>query len=228
MLIAIEGIDGSGKGTQAQLLMERFLAADIEAVLYSFPQYGKNPFGTGVGRYLNGDFGNMDQVSPELASLLYAGDRFVAKAEMEELLARRITIVCDRYIDSNLAHQVARVPPEKQAGLTGWIQDIEYGVYQIPRPDLVVYLDMPVDKAIVHVNQKMKRRYTDKKADLHEADPAYLQRTADVYKRLISNYDARAVTIECRDGATLVRKPEYISQDIWNRIIKFNLGQDPR
>lgn len=228
MLIAIEGIDGSGKGTQAGLLMDKLKAAEIEAVLFSFPQYGHNPFGVGVGKYLNGDFGGMDEVAPELASLLYAGDRYVAKERIEELLKKHVTVVCDRYIDSNLAHQVARVPAEKQGALTAWIREIEYGIYQIPRPDLVFYLKMPVEKAIINVNEKMKRRYTDKKADLHEADPEYLQRTADVYKNLISNYNFRGVTIECMAVGGFVRSREDISQDIWNRLLKFKMDQDPR
>lgn len=227
MLITIEGIDGSGKGTQTEELMKRLKAADLEAVQFSFPQYGKNPFGTLVGRYLNGDFGKT--VAPELAALLYSGDRFVAAKEIQDHLDQNQVVVCDRYIDSNRAHQVARCATAlHQETVTAMITEIEYQIYRVPQPDLVIYLDMSVDLARGFVTQKLKRRYTDKAADLHEADGEHLRKTKVIYEKLIANYNDRAVKIQCCRYAgpvAAVRPVQDIADDIWNAVIKKQFKQ---
>src|SRR5436309_12852628 len=103
MLIAIEGIDGSGKGTQARRLIERLAASGRRAALLSFPRYGETLFGRAIGEFLNGRFGTLDQVHPFLASLLYAGDRFESRRLLAELLATHDVVVLDRYVASHLA-----------------------------------------------------------------------------------------------------------------------------
>src|SRR3712207_3314277 len=105
MLIAIEGIDGSGKGTQARLLRERCRAAGLSAALISFPRYAETRFGRAVGKFLNGRFGTLDQVSPFLAALLYAGDRFESRTLLRESLFANDVVVLNRYVASNVAHQ---------------------------------------------------------------------------------------------------------------------------
>jgi dTMP kinase len=105
VLIAIEGIDGSGKGTQAQQLVERLNQHNTTACLLSFPRYSETLFGTTIGRFLDGDFGPLDAVAPELAATLYAGDRYESRGLLIDALDNHQVVVCDRYVPSNLAHQ---------------------------------------------------------------------------------------------------------------------------
>ena len=108
--IAIEGIDGAGKRTQIDLLADWLSRRGIPYAQMSFPRY-ETFFGRLVAKFLNGDFGPLAQVDPRLSALLYAGDRLEAKGEIDDVLRRqRKTLVTDRYVASNLAHQTARVP----------------------------------------------------------------------------------------------------------------------
>jgi dTMP kinase len=110
-LIALEGIDGSGKGTQLDLLARALKTRGFAVLRISFPRYGSF-FGNLAAGFLNGDFGAAGQVDPRLSSLVYAGDRWEAKPEMESGLASGKIVLADRYVASNLAHQSERVPPE--------------------------------------------------------------------------------------------------------------------
>ena len=112
-LIALEGIDASGKRTQLDLLASALNARGLDTFRISFPRY-ETFYGKLVGRYLNGDFGALDAVDPHLSALLYAGDRLEAKPEMDAALSAGKIGLADRYIGSNMAHQSARVPPEKR------------------------------------------------------------------------------------------------------------------
>src|SRR5271169_3521244 len=112
-LIAIEGIDGSGKRTQLDLLSSELDSRGLNTFRISFPRY-ESFYGKLVGRYLNGEFGALDAVDPHLSSLLYAGDRLEAKPEIEGALSAGKIVLADRYVGSNLAHQSERVPAEKR------------------------------------------------------------------------------------------------------------------
>lgn len=184
MLIVIEGIDGSGKGTQSQLLVSKLVQQGLRATLFSFPFYGETFFGREVGKYLNGDYGSLDAVPVEFAAMLYAGDRFEKKSSLFAALHGGGVAICDRYVPSNLAHQAAKLPGEQQYPLISWISNLEYGVYGLPKPDLVFFLDMPVRYSTPLVLKKKKRSYTDEKLDLHEAATGYLERVACVFKSL--------------------------------------------
>lgn len=183
-LIVIEGIDGSGKGTQAQQLTERLTAAGRQVRLLSFPRYRETLFGRAIGDFLNGHFGKLDEVHPFLASVLYAADRFESKAVLADALQQSDVVVCDRYVPSNLAHQGAKLDGTERDELLRTIERIEFEVFALPRPSLVVLLDVPVEIAQRNIAAKKPRSYTDKAADLQESDAAYLQRVRDVYLQL--------------------------------------------
>ena len=104
-LIAIEGIDGSGKGTQAQRLAQSLEAGGESVRLLSFPRYEQTAFGRRIGHFLNGRYGQLDQVDPLLVSLLYAGDRFESKGVLLDAIAGCDVVVLDRYVPSNIAHK---------------------------------------------------------------------------------------------------------------------------
>lgn len=183
-LIVIEGIDGSGKGTQAQQLTERLTAAGRRVQLLSFPRYRETLFGHAIGDFLNGRFGQLNEVHPFLASVLYAVDRFESKSVLAEAQQQCDVVVCDRYVPSNLAHQGAKLDGAERDELLRTIERIEFEVFALPHPSLVVLLDVPVEIAQRNIAAKKPRSYTDKAADLQEADAAYLQRVRDVYLQL--------------------------------------------
>ena len=126
-LIAIEGIDGSGKGTQASRLTVALQARGLRTAMLQFPRYAATNFGTAIGDFLNGRFGSLDQVHPQLAAVLYAGDRFESKQLLLSLISENDVVVLDRYVGSNLAHQAAKLDGDERKRLTQWIEQIEYG-----------------------------------------------------------------------------------------------------
>src|SRR5215470_17425040 len=135
-LIALEGIDGSGKRTQLGLLEQALTARGLRVYSTGFPQYD-SWFGRMVGQFLNGELGDLHSVDPHFTALLYAGDRYEAKTKLETELSNGQVVLVDRYIGSNLAHQTARVAPEKRPAFVEWIEHLEYGIYGLPKEDLV-------------------------------------------------------------------------------------------
>jgi dTMP kinase len=229
-LIAIEGIDGSGKRTQLNLLHGIIASGEGGHSVYStaFPQYD-SWFGKMVGQFLNGDFGPLDSVDPRFTSLLYAGDRFEAKPKLEAALNNGQIVLVDRYVGSNLAHQTARVPLEKRAEFIRWIEHLEYGIYELPREDLILYLRVPPSEAQRLVAQKSKRSYTTAKQDILEASLRHLEQAAEMYD-LLSRH-APWVTIECFDAARgEMRPPKDIAEEVLaavNKVISTQVARSP-
>ncbi|MCA9070065.1 MAG: dTMP kinase [Planctomycetaceae bacterium] len=184
MLIAIEGIDGSGKGTQAARLRDRLEASGRSVTLLSFPRYDATRFGKVIGDFLNGRFGALNEVHPLLASLLYAGDRFESRQMLEEAIRSQDVVVLDRYVASNIAHQGAKLQGEERAELISWVETVEHEIYGLPKPDLTLLLDLPAATAQQLIAKKSARTYTEKKADLQEADGGYLASVREVYREL--------------------------------------------
>jgi dTMP kinase len=211
-LIVIEGIDGSGKQTQASLLARAFEERSIALVRFSFPRY-ESSFGHLIARFLNGEFGPLSAVDAHFSALLYAGDRFEAKPELEEALHSGRVIVMDRYIASNLAHQAARLPVERRAEFIAWLRHLEYGIYGLPTEDLVIYLRVPAQEGHRLVGLKSARSYTAKQRDLQESDLSHLNEAARVYDQLAkaSNW----VTIDCFDSKSGKHSaPEEIHREV--------------
>ena len=179
---------------QLDLLARALKLRGVECAQFSFPRY-ESSFGKLVAQYLNGDFGPLTAVDAHLSALLYAGDRFESKAELVAALASGKTVLADRYIASNLAHQTARVAAEKRAEFLAWLRKLEYGLYGLPAEDLVIYLRLPLSEAHRLVGMKAAREYTSKQRDLQEADQKHLEQAAAVYESL--SKEANWVTVEC-------------------------------
>jgi len=212
MIIAIEGIDGSGKGTQARLLVEAIREAGKQVDFLQFPRYEETGFGREVGRYLNGEFGELDQVHPKFAAMLYALDRFESVGSIRASIAAGHIVVCDRYVGSNLAHQSARMPEEKRADIQVWISDLEHTILGVPKPDIVFFLDMPPNSARRLIASKDARSYTDKVEDLHEASSDHLQNALTAFRQLAEKHSWHR--IECTDADGTVRTQEVVHNAI--------------
>ena len=184
LFIAIEGIDGSGKGTQAARLHAYLMSKGHRSALLSFPRYQQTMFGQKVGDFLNGRFGTLESVHPLLVSLLFAGDRFESRELIQSAMANYDVVICDRYVASNVAHQGAKASGTDRKELIDWIQHLEYSIYKLPRADLTLFLDVDVEHAQELIAAKSRRDYTDKAADLQEADANYLRRVREVYLEL--------------------------------------------
>jgi dTMP kinase len=211
-LIAVEGIDGSGKQTQVRLLARELESRGHQVLSTGFPHYD-SWFGKMVGQFLNGDFGPLDSVDPHFTALLYAGDRFEGKRPIVAALESGGVVLADRYVGSNLAHQSARTAPEKRAEFRAWIEHLEYNIYELPKEDLVLYLRLPPHEAQTLVAKKSARKYTDATHDILESNIRHLQDAAAMYDLLARGSNWK--TIECFDGAKqVIRSHEEISSEI--------------
>jgi len=224
LLLAFEGIDGSGKGTQAGRLAENAAAAGHRVASFSFPRYDDNPFSVAVAAYLNGELGGLDEVHPQLSALLYACDRFHARSELVAALAENDLVVCDRYVASNMAHQGAKLEGEARAQLLEWLDTVEYGEFALPRPDFVVLLDAPAALARELVGRKGARAYTTLVADIHESDTAHGDASRAIYLEL-ARRDGWLVVPASTSAGTL-RDVDDIATEIW-RALEPLLGTGP-
>ncbi len=213
-LIVFEGIDGSGKGTQAKLLVEALQLSEMPVTLFTFPRY-ETPTGKIVATCLRGEHGNFVEWPPKLAALPFAVDRLEAQAELREALWSG-AVVCDRYVHSNVAHQGAKCCGEERRAIIDWIEQFEFNVLVLPRPDFVLWLDMPVRQATELVGAKMERTQLEGlKRDQHEANQSYQQEVATVYAELAIRPEWRIV--RCSPTST-PRTPEQIQAEIVEKL----------
>ena len=217
-LIVFEGVDGSGKATQARLLLERLRRAGFRVGYLDFPRYGIGLFADLVARYLKGEFGPAGAVNPYLASLLYAGDRWEARDLLKRWLDAGCVVVCNRYTSANKGHQAGKLPGRAaQRDFLAWLDHLEYGVYGLPRPDLTILLDVPVATARRLVGRKGARAYMGgKKRDMHEADLRHQRQAAATYRRLARTEKGWTVVNCAPKGALL--PPETIAEKVWETI----------
>jgi dTMP kinase len=219
MLVAIEGIDGAGKGTLTRQLLALAAAAGVDAASLSFPRYDETRFAKLIGQYLRGEFGQLDEVPPRFAALLFAGDRFESREHLMSLMARHRLVLLDRYVASNMAYNAAKLPPAERAALIDWIEATEFGLFELPAPDLTCLVETGTETADRLVGGKGRRSYTAADRDLHEADRGYMARVAEVYGELAAA-DRGSKWFRCRtqdaDGA--LRPPDAIAAEAWTRI----------
>ena len=201
-LIAIEGIDGAGKGTQAAKLVASLRVQGLRVDSLQFPRYGATTFGAAIGDFLNGRFGALNEVHPQLAAALYAGDRYESRSLLLHMMANNDVVVLDRFVGSNLAHQSAKLEGHERTALVEWIEKIEFEVFQLPRPTLTILIDMSSQMSRELVSRKAARDYTDQEADLQESNLPYLERVRRCYLALAhSRLDWRTVHGLNDDGA---------------------------
>lgn len=215
--IVIEGTDGSGKGTQFQLLAERLKTAGYEVALFDFPQYDKES-SYFVREYLNGKYGSADDIGPYTGSLFYALDRFEAAGAIREALAAGKIVLANRFVGSNMAHQGTKfVNPEERRGYFIWLDNLEFEMLRVPRPDASFVLRVPAEIAQGLVDQKASRSYTDKKRDIHEADLSHLERAVQVYDEMCGLFPRDFIRIDCVRNEQLM-DIETVQDILWQKI----------
>ena len=201
-LIVIEGIDGSGKSTQYRHLCEKLEKDGIPYAKIVFPRYDKDSSAL-IRMYLAGEFGtNPGDVNPFVASTFYAVDRYASfRADpWGKDYESGGLVLSDRYTTSNAVHQGAKLPDAELPTFFDWLQDLEYVKMGLPKPDLVIYLDVDVDVSLARMRKRQIE--TNTKADIHEQDAAYLERCLHTASRAAEHYGW--VTIPCRrDGREL-------------------------
>lgn len=196
-LIVFEGIDGSGKSTQFRLLCERLRGEGAAFHQIVFPRYSQ-PSSAMVKAYLGGEFGkNPSDVSAYAASTFYAVDRFASfRVDWGGLYRAGELILSDRYTTSNAVHQASKLPEAERQEFLGWLFDLEYHRLGLPKPDLVFYLDLPME-----LSEKMMRhreQETGATADIHERDNAYLRSCRESARQIAAQCGWR--TIDCGAG----------------------------
>jgi len=209
-LIVFEGSDGTGKTTQAKLLLDYLknppAGGKIPSVYISFPRYQDSLWGQMVRRYLDGEFGKIDEVNPYLASVLYAGDRFSASTQIKNWLKEGKIVVCNRYFGSNLAHQVAKINSQSEKSkFIKWLEKLEYEENKIPKEDLVILLHVPVS-----ISRKL---ISHRRLDIHESDLAYLEKVVNVYESFAKSRK-NWVKVDCVKNGKIL-KPEEIHQKVF-------------
>ncbi|HSW98903.1 MAG TPA: FAD-dependent thymidylate synthase [Candidatus Saccharimonadales bacterium] len=215
--IVIEGTDGSGKATQFELLCARLRQAGYEVATFDFPQYSE-PSSYFVKQYLNGEYGSAGEVGPYTASLFYALDRYEAAPAIKKALDEGKIVVSNRFTGSSMGHQGTKFrSPEERRGYFIWLDNLEFEMLQVPRPDISFVLRVPAEIAQAQVDKKQLRGYTDKKRDIHEADIEHLRKSVEVYDDLTQLFPKDFQRVDCVRSGTLL-DIDTIQNMLWEKI----------
>jgi len=213
MLVVLEGLDGAGKSTQVRKL-KAYLESITSSLKYvHFPRYDAPVYGELISRFLRGDFGSNEAVHPQLVALLFAEDRHGASPELKETLSQGGCVLLDRYVYSNIAYQCAKLGSEEEKEyLRKWIIDTEYGAFNLPRPDLNIFLDVPigfVESRLESARKGSDRDYLNGAQDIHEANIEFQKQVRSIYLRQ-TELDPRFIRIDCSDSEGQMLPPDAI------------------
>ncbi len=189
ILIVIDGIDGSGKTTQIELLTKYFSEKNIPFEVINFPRYGENIYAELVARYLDGEFGSLSEVNPYLISLSYGGDRLLAKPLIENWISEGKIVIANRYISASKAHMGANLEDNKRENFMRWIDHLEYETNRMPKEDFTILLS--VDPKVGQENVSDSR-----KPDMHERNLKHLEEAQKIYLEL-SKAESNWQVIDC-------------------------------
>src|SRR3989338_8282628 len=209
-LIVIEGIDGSGKSTQIELLKQASASQGVALEAISFPRYEDNIYGKLIKRYLEGEFGGINQVNPYLMALAFAGDRILAKPLIEKWLPEGKVVLVNRYVSSSKAHMGANLPEEKREEFFKWLDELEYQTNGLPYADLTILLS--VDPKIAQKN------VLGGTSDIHEENLQHLEQAQKIYLEL-ARKENNWYVIDCMENGQMKTREE-INQEIVRRTEK--------
>jgi len=218
-LFVIEGVDGSGKSTQIRLLKDYFSEKGYRCEYLHFPRTDAPFFGELVARFLRGEFGSLGEVNPWLVAMLYAGDRKDAAELIGDWLSKGSIVLLDRYTYSNIAYQCAKLSSaEEQEKLMNWIIALEFSHFNIPKPGLNIFLDVPfsfTEEKLSASRTGEDRRYLNGTRDIHEESLSFQKKVREMYVK-VSSIDDRLCLVDCSDEKGEILPPEKI----FARIIK--------
>lgn len=214
-LIVLDGSDGSGKTTQIALLIARLKKEGVRVETTNFPN-DTNLFGALIRECLSGKHGDFIKIDPYIVSTLYAADRFESKTKIEKWLSEGALVILDRYVSANQMHQGGKIRnAKKRKGFLKWLDTMEHTVFGIPRPDLILYLHVPVKISLSLIKKRARAK------DLAEKDAQHLENTQKSALKLI---EARGnwKKIDCTDGKTILSR-ENIHVKIY-KVVQHFLG----
>ena len=216
-LIVFEGTDGSGKATQTKLLCEHLSSLGKSFRKIDFPRYDK-PSAAMVKEYLDGKLGrNPGDVNAYAASMFYAMDRYASyKQDWGEFYEQGGLIVADRYTTSNAVHQASKLPDDERDAYLKWLFHTEYELFELPRPDLVIYLDMPTE--ITERMMREREKITGTHADIHEQDEEYLKKCRTNAKKVVQT--CAWSVIDCARG-DFPKTPSDIHEEVYELVKRF-------
>lgn len=214
-IIVLDGVDASGKATQAKKLTERLLENGYKAKLISFPDYN-SPSSSLIKMYLNGEFGtDPDLINPKAISACYALDRFASTFKWRDFYDNGGILVMDRYVSSNMIHQASKIKSKQEKiNFLNWLYDFEYNILNIPLPDEVIFLDMPPEKGLELLSKRMENKAGTKGKDIHEKNEKYLKDSYDNAVFVANLYNWKRISCVTNDNS--VKDIEAISDEIWN------------
>ena len=213
MFIVLEGLDGAGKSTQIRMLRQLFADRGVESEYVHFPRFDSPVYGQLIARFLRGEFGGVQEVDPYLVALIFAGDRADAAPQIRQWLAEGKAVVLDRYVYSNVGFQCAKLPAgEERDRLADWIVNLEFGHNALPRPDLSLFLDVPIaftERKLSEVREGDDRDYLQGGQDIHEASLQLQQDVRSVYLASAAR-DPSLRVVDCSDASGAMESPEGI------------------
>ncbi len=222
MLIVIEGLDGAGKSTQVGMIREYIISKGYNLKYLHFPRYEAPIYGELIAKFLKGDFGNIDQVHPQLVALIYALDRMDASSQIKSWLDDGNIVLLDRYVYSNIAYQCSKIEDETLSKkLRDWIFNLEYNVYKIPLPDVNIFLDVPIDFVESRLSTSREndsdRDYLEGKRDIHEENLDFQIGVRNIYLRECS-LDKNFVKIDCSSDEGQMLPADLIFEKIKEKL----------
>ena len=209
--IVIDGTDGSGKTTQVVLLTDKLKKEGYKIKVVDFPEYYKNFFGKFIGHCLSEQYYNWLNIHPKIASVMYAADRWESSEDIRKSLQDGYIVIANRYVSANQIHQGGKIKSaKKRADFMKWLDEMEYKVFKIPKPDITLYLSLPINIVLKLLedrnSSKMKREYLKKKKDVHENDVNFLTNSRKSALKLVKE-NKNFIKIECsRRGEILSRE----------------------
>ena len=204
-LIVVESIDGGGKSTQCELIKKYFETRKLTFSHFHFPMYGHNEFSNIIAKFLRGEFGSIDTVSPYFVANIYAMDRFMFLPTLKEALKTVDVVLLDRYVFSNIAYQAAKYPlaSKETDDIRTWILNFEFDFLNLPYPDLNIFFDVPIKITKERLETKREgsdRDYLNGKIDIHEADFIFQERVRQNYLDIMTGINCKIVS--CTMGTT--------------------------